>query len=54
MPKVYIKKDEGYYRVYVELEVKTVHRLHTEKMNEDNARIIMKQLCHDFGGNLSA
>ncbi len=53
MPKVYINKEDEYYRVYVELEITTIHKLHSEKLNHDNAKRLMKQLSHDFGGSLS-
>jgi len=53
MPKVYINKEDEYYRVYVELEITTIHRLHSEKLNHDNAKRLLKQLSKDFGGNLS-
>ncbi len=53
MPKVYTKKEDEYYRVYVELEIISLHKLHSEKLNHDNAKRLMKQLSEDFGGNLS-
>ena len=53
MPRVYIKKEDGYHRVYVDLEITTLHYLHSEKLNYENAKRLMKQLSHDFGGNLS-
>jgi len=53
MPKVYIKEEDGYHRVYVELEITTIHRLHSEKLNHDNAKRLMRQLTKDFGDNLS-
>jgi len=53
LPKVYIKEEDGYHRVYVELEISTIHRLHSEKLNHDNAKRLMKQLSQDFGGSLS-
>jgi len=54
MPKVYTKKEEKneYYRVYVELELTTIHKLHSEKLNHDNAERLMKKLSSDFGGRL--
>jgi len=51
MPKVYIKKEDEYFRVYVELEITTIHRLHSEKLNEDNADRLKKQLSKDLGLN---
>lgn len=53
MPRVSIEKDGEYFRVNVELEITTHHKLHSEKLNEENAKRLMKQLSHDFGGNLS-
>ena len=52
MPKVYIKEEDGYHRVYVELEITSIHKLHSEKLNHENAKRLMKQLSNDFGGNL--
>jgi len=53
MTKVYIEKDGEYFRVNVELEITTLHKLHSEKLNHENAKRLMKQLSHDLGENLS-
>jgi len=49
MAKLYIKKEDDYFRVYLELEITTIHRLHSEKLNEDNAKRLKKQLSQDLG-----
>lgn len=42
MPKLYIKEDEGYYRVYLDYELTTIHHLHSEKLSKENADRLLR------------
>lgn len=51
--KTYIKEEDGYFRVYIEVEMTSIHKFHSEKLSKENAERLLTHVKQK-GENVNA